>query len=66
MQFEARGAGRVPQEMAKSRRNDGGLCPYPDGISPGLMKYKMAKTEAVVGARMTQVLRTEVKPEFEV
>lgn len=55
---EARGAGRVPQEMAKSRYGQG-LCPHPEGISSELMEHKMGKTKAAIDAQITQVLRRE-------
>lgn len=55
---EGRGAGRVPQEMAKSRWGQGSGS-HPKGIKPGLLRYKMEKTQKVVGASITQVLRKE-------
>jgi hypothetical protein len=52
---EKRGAGRVPQEMAKSGGSGGPI--YPEGIPSGLLRYKMEKTQRAVGARITQVRR---------
>lgn len=53
---EKRGAGRVPQEMAKSRHGQG-VSPYPEGMPPELLEHKMRKTEEAVGAKITQVLK---------
>ena len=55
---EERGAGRVPQEMIKSRHGQG-ISPYPKGIHPKLRDHKMRKTGKLVGAEITQVLRRE-------
>ena len=52
---EKRGAGRVPQEMAKSKHEGSPL--YPGGMSEGLIRYKMAKTRRRVEADITEVRR---------
>ena len=58
---EKRGAGRVPQEMAKSGRGERRLKPWELGIPQGVVEHKMAKTEEAVGARITKVLRREAE-----
>ena len=58
---EGKGAGRLSQETARSGRNDGRLCPYPEGINPKLKNHKERKTERAVGAKRTQVLSKETK-----
>ena len=56
---EKRGAGRVAQEMAKNPALPGDhvVSPHPKGIPPEQMTAKEAKTQAVVEAKNTQVLR---------
>ena len=58
---EARGAGRVPQEMAKNPALPGDqVAPlHPDGINPMMLAAKKAKTLAAVGTESTQVFRTK-------
>lgn len=51
---EERGAGRVPQEMAKNPATGGCLPPFPDGIPANLVKHRQDKTERFVGTRRTQ------------
>ncbi len=51
---EARGAGRVPQEMAKSDYT--GRTELPRSIHPNHMKQKMRRTLEGVSASITQVL----------
>ena len=58
---EERGAGRVPQEMAKSSYGSGSLNPNPHGMHPNLIKHKEEKTEYWVEAGRTQVLRKEAE-----
>jgi len=55
---EAKGAGRVPQEMAKSPAlaGDNIAHPWPDGIPRGVIDRKAAKTLHFVNAARTQVL----------
>jgi len=51
---EAHGAGRVSQEMAKSRHfGDNAMSPYPDVINAGLLAAKKAKTLRWVKAEIT-------------
>ena len=56
---EERGAGRLPQEMAKNPAlsGEGIICPWPNGIPPRAMARKKAKTLAKVGTEITQVIR---------
>lgn len=58
---EARGAGRVPQETAKSPATPGSgiLSSHPEGIPRQLIKKKGIKTRKYVGTEKTQVLRRE-------
>jgi len=56
---EERGAGRVPQEMAKSDYYGEHAPTHPKGIPLGLFLKKIFKTENAVGAEFTQVRRKE-------
>lgn len=56
---EERGAGRVPQEMAKSAHGSGSLPTWDQGIPQTARNAKEAKTLQAVGTRSTQVLRKE-------
>lgn len=56
---EARGAGRVWQEMAKNPALPGGntMPAHPEGQHPNLIAHKRRKTKARIEAESTQVLR---------
>ena len=58
---EARGAGRVTQEMAKNPAlpGDNVASLHPEGINPFQLAAKKAKTLLAVEAEYTQVLRTK-------
>jgi len=58
---ETHGAGRVPQEMAKSAPAEDIITasPHPKGINPPQLAAKKARTAAAVEAPVTQVLRKE-------
>ncbi len=63
---EARGAGRVWQEMARNPALPGSntVSPHPEGVHPNLIKHKEAKTLARVGTKRTQVSAAEARRRF--
>jgi len=58
---EARGAGRVWQEMAKNPALPGSKTSptFPNGIPRKVMERKMKKTKERINAEITQVTRKE-------
>jgi len=60
---EARGAGRVWQEMAKNPALPGSntVATFPHGIPSQVVERKMEITKTEIDAKITQVLRRERK-----
>lgn len=51
------GAGRLPQEVPRSRHDHGLSAYFERGMSLGLERKKRKKAREAVGAEITQVLR---------